>query len=386
MMRLAWRNLRKHPVRALLTIGSMAVAVFLLCTLISLITTLEAGVKQAGTRRLWIQSAVSLFVDLPTSYESKIQAVDGVARVAKWQWFGGYYQERSNFFAQFAVDPAKLFELWPELEIANGTKESFVGRRDTCVIGQGLADEYGWKVGDVIPIIGGLFAKPDESSWDFEVAAVYRSTKATVDDRTLFFHWENFYETMKSITGTPPNVGVFIVERTPEAEPTSIMATIDGMFENGPQRVQTTTEAEFNLQFVSMIGNLPRFIAFIGAGVLIAIVLATVNTMLMAAREQTHEIGILKALGFADRSVFWYFLGQAVLLCAIGGGIGLAIVQVTSPGLAASMASAFPGYKVLASTYATAGLVALAVGLVAGVIPAWQSSHLNSVNALRAEN
>ena len=213
MIRLAWRNLLKHPIRALLTIGSMAVAVFLLCTLTSLVTTLEAGVKNAESRRLWIQSAVSLFVDLPTAYESKIASVEGVDRIAKWQWFGGYYKEPSNFFAQFAVDPAKLFEIWPEVEVTAGTKEAFIGRRDTCVIGQGLADDYGWKVGDVVPIIGGLFAKPGGEAWNFEVAAIYKSTKPTVDDRTLFFHWDNFAETMESMMGEPPNVGVFIIER-----------------------------------------------------------------------------------------------------------------------------------------------------------------------------
>ena len=96
MTSLIFRNLLKHPIRSLLTIGSLTIAVFLLCFLRTVVTTLEAGVEAADSRRLWVQSAVSLFVDLPTAYQSKIEAVEGVERTCKWQWFGGYYKEPSN--------------------------------------------------------------------------------------------------------------------------------------------------------------------------------------------------------------------------------------------------------------------------------------------------
>lgn len=377
------RQILRHLVRSLLTVGSLTVALFLLCVLRTLLTTIEAGVESANARRLWVQSAVSLFVDLPTSYQRKIENVKGVGNTCKWQWFGGYYQDPGNFFAQFAVGPQELFDMWPEVEVVDGTAEDFLGRRTSCLIGKGLADQFGWKVGDTIPIIGALFPRPDGSAWTFEVAAVYAPAKPTVDDRTMFFHWDYFEQSMLEIDGVNPQVGVFVIEVEPGADVTSIMATVDAMFENGPQRVQTTTEAEFNRQFVSMVGNLPRLLGFIGTGVLIAILLGCVNTMLMAGREQTRDIGILKAVGFSDGAMFRFLLAQSLFLCGLGGGLGIGLALLTEAPLAAMMGRYFPGYAILPETILLAVGTTLLVGLLSGMVPARQASKLLSVEALR---
>jgi len=381
--KLVWRNLLKHPVRSLLTIGSLTVALFLLCVLQSLVTTLSAGVEAADSGRLWVQSAVSLFVDLPLSYQPKLAAVDGVARTAKWQWFGGYYQDQGNFFAQFAVDPEELLEIWPELRLVEGSREDWLRNRTACLIGKGLAEQFRWKVGDQVPLSGALFPKPDGSAWEFQVAAIYEPMRATVDDRTFFFHWDYFEQTMREIDGTTPNVGVYVLEVKPGADVTSIMATVDAMFENGPQRVQTTTEAEFNRQFVSMVGNVPRLVSFIGIGVFFAILLACVNTMLMAAREQTHDVGILKALGFSDATMFRFYIAQSLFLCGAGGGAGILLALASQAGIAKAMGRYFPGYLIQPRTLALAIAVTLAVGFLAGIMPARAASRLRSVDALR---
>jgi putative ABC transport system permease protein len=383
MLHLVVLQLLKHPIRSLLTMGSLTVALFLLCLLTSLVTTLEAGVEAADSRRLWVQSAVSLFVDLPASYQPKIAAVPGVKRTAKWQWFGGYYQDPSNFFAQFAVDPEELFALWPELKVVGGTEEAFLRRRNSCVIGKGLAEQFGWKVGDTVPLIGALFPMPDGSAWEFEVAAVYEPTKATLDNRTLFFQWEYFEQTMREIEGETPNVGVFVIEVDRGADVTSIMGEVDRLFENGPQRVQTTTEAEFNRQFVSMVGNVPRLVSFIGAGVFFAILLACVNTMLMAAREQTRDVGILKSLGFTDATLFRYYIVQSLVLCGAGGGLGILFALASKPAISAFLGRYFPGYEVKPATVALAVGVTLLVGLLAGIVPARNAGRLDPVHALR---
>ena len=137
--KLVARNLTRHPVRSVLTIGSMVVAVFLLCLLRSLIVALDAGVQNAKSNRLWVQSATSLFVDFPLSYRPKIAAVDGVMNTCRWQWFGGIYQDPSNFFAQFAVDAKELLEIYPEIRIVEGSADGFLGARRGCLIGEMLA-------------------------------------------------------------------------------------------------------------------------------------------------------------------------------------------------------------------------------------------------------
>ena len=384
MARLVLKNLLKHPLRLLLTVGSLIVALFLLCVLRSLVAALGAGVEAANEQRLWVQSAVSLFVDLPVSYQSKIEGIDGVGSVGKWQWFGGYYQDQGNFFAQFAVDPEELFDMYPELEIVSGSKEDFFARRTSCVVGEGLAQEFGWRVGDTVPIIGALFPGPNGAAWEFDVAAIYRPTKPSFDARTMLFQWDYFSQTQRGITGEEPDVGTFVIKLGSGADATAVMAAVDELFANGPQRVQTTTEAEFNRQFVSMIGNLPGFIGAIGGGVFIAILLACINTMLMASREQTHDVGILKALGFPGSSVLVLLLSQSLVLCGIGGGLGILLALASTPAMSATLGRFFPGYEVGTSTVLAAAAVTLGIGLLAGIFPALQAGRRSPVEDLRS--
>ncbi len=383
MNKLIRRSLLRHKVRTLLTIGSLAVAIFLLCFLRSLVTTLEAGVASAEQQRLWVQSAVSLYVDFPLSYQGKIDGVEGVRRTCKFQWFGGYYRDRDNFFAQFAVDPGRLFEMWPEATIIAGSREAFLADKRACIIGDGLAKQFGWKVGDTVPITGVIFQKADRSAWEFQVAAIYAPAKATLDNRTLYFHWDLLEKTMEDETGQAPGVGVIVIETEPGANPTAVMATVDGLFENGPQRVQTTTEAEWNRQFVSMVGNVPRLVGYIGLGVLLAILLASVNTMLMQAREQLREIGVMKALGFSDGATALLLLLQALLLVGTGGGLGIVAAYLSQEGIGTMLGPNFPGYAVVPLTFGGAVGVTLVLGLLAGAVPARMAERTKTAEAMR---
>jgi putative ABC transport system permease protein len=235
-----------------------------------------------------------------------------------------------------------------------------------------------------VPIIGAIFPHPDgaDVAWEFKVAGIYHSKASNFDENTLFFHWKLFEETMAQTETGTPGVGVYVLRTAPDASQTQVMGQIDALFENGPQVVQTTTDAEFAAQFVSMMGNVPFFVSTIGGAVLIAILLACMNTMLMAAREQTRELGILKALGFTDRSAVFLLLGQAMVLCGIGGLLGISLALGTESAMAESMGANFPGYSIESGTVVRAVLVTLLVGLVAGISPAWVAGRLRPVEAL----
>ncbi len=156
-IRLVWKQLWRHKLRFLLTVASLSVAIFLLCILRSLVVTLDAGVRASTTHRLIVQSAVSLFVNLPEAYESKIRQVDGVDTCAKMQWFGGYYKEQANFFAQFAIDPESWLACYPEVEILEGSLKTFLTSRQHCLVGIRTAEKYGFQVGQTVPITGTIF-------------------------------------------------------------------------------------------------------------------------------------------------------------------------------------------------------------------------------------
>jgi putative ABC transport system permease protein len=384
---LLFRNLFARPLRSLLTLGSIVVAVFLVCILRGVIGALEAGVEASSQRRLVIQSAVSLFVNLPASYQGKIEAVGGVESTCKLQWFGGYYQTPRNFFAQFAVDADRLLDAYPEIELLEGSELTFRSRRTSCLIGRGLAEEYGWELGESVPIVGALFPRSDGSTWDFEVAGIYRSTANNVDERTLWFHFDYLDESLRNGGAEGPSgVGVFVAKTERGADPTAVMADVDELFQNGPQRVQTTTEAEFQRQFVTMLGGVPTLLSSIGGGVLFAIALATLNTMLMAAREQTHALGILGALGFTPGTAFALLMGESLLLCGLGGLFGAALALSIESGFRTFLASnGFVMFEISTATVALGLGLALAVGALAGLAPAIGAARLRAVEALRSE-
>ncbi len=383
---LVLKNLLSHPVRSLLTLGSIVVAVFLVSVLRAVVTGLEAGVESASADRLVVQSAVSLFVNMPQSYQDKIAQVEGVEHVCKWQWFQGIYQDPSNFFPQFGVDAEPMLAMYPEYRIVAGSAEEFRRNRDACLVGVDLAERFGWKVGDTVPLMGTIFPRTDGSAWEFRVAALFESSKSAADNGLLFFHFEYLSEAIESgASGGPAGVGVYVFRVTRGVRVEEVMRRVDALFENGPQRVQTTTEEEFGRQFITMLGNVPGFIASIGAGVLFAIFLAALNTMLMAGRERTHSIGVLKAMGFTDRTVFGLLVLESLCLCGLAGAFGVGLTLAIEPGLKAVLGAFLPGFDIDPQTSLMGLGLSLAVGLFAGLLPAWRASRLDPVSALRAD-
>lgn len=386
-VKLVLRNITAHWVRSALTLGSVLVAVFLLCVLTATTRSLTSSVEQASTNRLWVQSAVSLFVDLPLSYGSKIAAVPGVQHVCRWQWFGGSYRDADGFFAQFGVDPETFQASYPEMEVTDGTYDAFARDRVGCLVGVDLADKYGWKVGDSVPILGSIFKRNGNEAWEFTVRGLYRSKSTSLDQQTLFFHYDYLRESLEQGAAEgPEGVGVYMVQLQTNTEPTGVMRAIDTMFENGPQRVQATTEGEFQRQFLSMLGNVPTLLQMIGGAVLFAIFFAVLNTMLMAARERVRSVGIMKALGYSDGAVRNTLLLEAVLLCGTGGGIAVALAWGMQSGMARSLSSIGIGNYAVSNTTALIGIgISLGLGLVAGLLPGWQMAKITPVTALRRE-
>ena len=384
--KLVFRNLLAHPWRTSLTLASMLVAVFLLCLLRAGVSGLTNAVEQAATNRLMVQSAVSLFVDLPLSYEGKIRNVDGIEWVCKWQWFGGVYGEDDSFFAQFGIDPETFLRSYPELYIADGSYEEFKQTRTGCLIGQDLANEYSLKVGDHLPVIGRLFPRADGTAWDFTVKGIYRSKTANIDQRTMYFHFDYLRESLEQGAALgEPQVGVYMLKLAPGTDPTAVMSAVDLLFENGPQRVQTTTEAEFNRQFITMMGNVPLLLNSAGGAVLFAVFFAVLNTMLMAGRQRIRDIGVMKALGFADSAVFLGLLAESLLLCVVGGLLGIGLAMLAAGFLQPFVSRMLPGFEIGPSTLLTGMGISVAVGVIAGVAPGWYASRLAPVTALREE-
>jgi putative ABC transport system permease protein len=393
------KHLADHWVRSGLTMAALSLALFLFCFVTSIVTTLDRAISSAAANRLVVQSAVSLFVDLPLDYQPKINAVPGVEDTSKMQWFGGYHQDESQFFAQFAVDHERFFEMYAkDISITEGPNgETGEAARDAAlaalaaerrgtIVGSGLMSQFDWQMGQTVPIEAKIFPKPDGSAWDFVIVGVYEPIKTNVDNRTLWFRWDYFLETITGAEGFGDlGTGVFMVNMEPGADAAAVTSSIDALFANGPQKTVTTTEQAFQATFVAMLGSLPEYMQSIGGAIVFAVLFSVVNTMLLAARQRTRSSGILKALGFSNAALARLFFAESLFLSVLGGGAGVAFAKLSEQSMRQTLGPNMPGYGVEWSTIALGIGIAVFVGIVAGLGPAWNASRLRPVDALRSE-
>ncbi len=390
---LTFVNLGRNKVRTLLTFLSVTVALFLFCALFGVLDTLQESIKVGSEARIVTRNAISLVFPLPMSYRERIARVPGVKSVSVENWFGGQDPvDPKNFFAQFAVDGATFFPMYandvtytewskPQSDVAlppglDPKLAAFMEDRNACVVGEKLMKRMGWKVGQTVTLKGTIYT----GSWPFVIRAVYRSNNRGFGDESMFFHFQYLDERGM---GGQSYVGLYVLQLAAPDRAADIAKQVDAMFENSSAATHTETEKAFQAGFVSWYGNLPFVIKVIGLAIVFAILLVAANTMVMAVRERTREVGVLKTLGFEDGTIFRIVLLEAAFITLGGGVAGSLLAKWLIEGSGFSFGGFLPPMSVYWSTVFTGIAMALLMGAVSGLVPAWQSSRLRIVDALR---
>ena len=373
---LLFANLKRKKIRTGLTIGSFVVALFLFGVLAAIRAGFNQGIDVAGADRLIVMGKISLMQLLPITYFDRIARIPGVQAVAHSTWFGGIYQDPKNFFPQFAIEPEQWRRMYPEFVIDPGQWKDFVADRQGVVIGRKLAQRFGWKIGDHVPLkapgyLGG-------TSWDFNVRAIYHGTRPGDDEGQLWLQHKYFYE--KAPRYWQGIVGWYIVRVDEPGHALAVTKAIDTEFANSASETRTQTESAFAASFMKQMGNIEFLILAIGSIVFFTLLLVTGNTMAIAVRERTADFAVLKAIGYSDRFVLALVLAESVLIAAIGGVIGLWLSRIVAERDITS--GILPTY--LSGAALAAGvLVALATGVLAGFLPAVSAMRLQVAAALR---
>ncbi len=378
---LVWRSLMRRKLRTLFTALSILVAFVLFGALMSLKAAFSMGVDLAGQDRLVMIQKVSFIQPLPVSYQGRIATTDGVAAVTHATWFGGIYQDPKNWFAQFAVEPDAWMQMYPEYVLPEDRKQAWYANRTGAIIGRALADRFGWKVGDRIPLQATIYRKADESPWTFTVEGIYEAGTRGADTTQMFFHYDYLNETR---TILEDQVGWYIIRVSDPQRSEDIARRLDALFANSSSETKTSTEKAFVQAFAQQIGDIGSIMMAILAAVLFTILLVSANTMAQAIRERTNELAVMKTLGFTDGHLLALVLCESVLLAVVGGGIGLAlawaITQNGDPTGGFLPAFFLPNRDLVLGV----GLILL-LGTCAGLLPALQASRLRIVDALRRQ-
>jgi putative ABC transport system permease protein len=152
---------------------------------------------------------------------------------------------------------------------------------------------------------------------------------------------------------------------------------------HGRKDFTITTQQQMLDVLGSVLNMLTFAVAAIGGISLLVGAIGIVTIMTIAVNERTNEIGLLRALGARQSQVLSLFLGEAIVLAAIGGlsglllGIGLAqLLHIALPALPVHT----PFIYVVLSE-----VIAVIIGLAAGVLPARRAAQLDPVEALKGE-
>ncbi len=381
LFKLILKNALRHKLRTGLTLTGIVVAILAFGLLQTVVHAWYAGSEATSSTRLITRNAISLVFPMPLSYQAKIRAMPGVNGVAIANWFGGVYITEKNFFPQFAVQAETYFPLYPEFIVNEAEMKSFLHDRKGALVGRKLAEQYGWKIGDVVPIRGTIWP----GTWEFVVRGIYHGVDKKTDEHQFFFQWDYLNETAKLRYPRRANLaGIFIVGLSDASRAAEVSNVIDATFKNSLAETLTETEKAFQLSFVAQTETILIAVQAVSYVVLLIIMAVMANTMAMTVRERLPEYATLKALGFSPAFISALILGESLALAFIGAAIGIALTFPVAEAFGSAMGTLFPIFFVAPITVVMQAGAAMLMGFIAAAVPGWRAATMNIVKGLRS--
>ena len=381
LLKLIFRNIFRHKLRTDLTVLGIVVAIVAFGLLSTVVDAWYAGANASSDARLITRNAISLIFPLPINYREKIRQVDGVKIVSFGNWFGGVYKEPKNFFPKFAVDPATYFRLYPEFIISDAERAAFARDRRGAIVGRKLAERYGFKLGDSIPIIGDIYP----GNWQFVVRGIYDGRDAKIDTSQMFFQWQYLNETVKTKFPRRANqTGIYFIEIKDPSMAATVSRDIDKVFKNSLAETLTETEKAFQLGFIAQTEAIVVAIRIVSYVVILIILAVMANTMAMTARERLSEYATLKVLGFGPGFLAALIFGESLMICAIGAALGILFTFPVAAWFGAQVGTLFPVFEISRETLLLQIACAIVVGVIAALVPSHRAASVKIVDGLRS--
>ncbi len=379
---LIWRNLWRKPIRTVFTMLAVLVVFFLFTVLEGLRIALSlSDVGIEAQERLLTSHKVSLIMMLPAAYQSRIARLPGVAAVSHGTWFGGRYQDNPEF-AQYPVVAEEYLALNPEIKLSSAQRQAWLANRGGAIVGRPVASQYGWEVGDRVPLRSSIWTRNNGSNvWEFDIEGIFDDTDAGMNAGVVLFHYDYFDEARAFGKGT---VGWYVSKGDGSMPIENLMASIDAEFENSPAETKTNTEAAFAQEYAQQFGNIGLIVTLILSAVVFMILLVTGHTMAQSVRERIHEMGVLKTLGFTSGSIFRLTVLEGLLLILPVGILAMALGRAALAFVSGAMGAMFPAGLHVGTQSVVLGLaLMLAVSLGSVLPPVIRALKLDIVALLR---
>ncbi len=386
----AAKNLLRNKVRTGLTILAIVITMLAFMGLRTVLDAWQAGADYAAKDRLGTRHKITFIMPLPLSYVDKIRANKdvngqplGVTDVTWANWFGAKNPKaEKDFFANMAVDPESFLRVYDEISLTPAEKQAWLSNRRGAIAGDVLAKKFGWKVGDKISLEGTIFP----GQWDFELSGIYHAARKSADRNSLYFHWNYLNESLPD--ARKDKVGWIASRISDPSKSAEISKKIDQLFAGYSDQTLTMSEHQLQISMMGMLTAVLTAINVVSLVILAIMLLILGNTIAMGVRERTNEYGVLRAIGFMPRHLVMFILGEAATLGLLGGGLGILcaygiIDHGIGPALEANMGGFFPFFRVSSTTALMGVGLAILLGVAAAAIPAYRSSKIEIVDAIR---
>jgi putative ABC transport system permease protein len=384
---LSVKNIGHNWLRTILTVVGTAIAILSFVMIRTTLSAWEAGVDNAAQDRLSTIHRVTFVMPLPKRYFDEFNGqrgkIDGVKKSTYLNWFGAKHPTReSEFFANLAVDTDTYFDVYSEMAVPADQLQRWKENRQGAIIGEALAKQFDWKVGDDVNLVGTIYP----GDWKFKIEGIYVATKKSVDRAQFLLHWDYVNDTLPE--DRKNHIGWIASTIDSAARAGDISAAIDAKFEEQDIQTRTMSERALNMEFLGGASAILSALDIVSLVILGIMMLILGNTIAMGVRERTHEYGVLLALGFRPKHIATFVLGEGITIGLLGGGLGLLIAypiveQGMGRWLEENMGAYFPYFSIPTGVALVAlGLAAL-LAAVAAVIPAYNASRLDVIDALR---
>jgi putative ABC transport system permease protein len=372
---LIWSGIWRKPGRSILIFLQVSVAFALFGVLQGMKTGVDELISRARADLLLVHGSLSIIDPLPLALLERIQSLAGVKAVVPVELFGGIYQKPTQQIGIVAIRPdegwlsAFTYTVTPEQAAA------FQRTRTGTLVRQSVADKYGWKIGDRIPLITNTAQMDGSTTWSFEIVGTYTDTDVAGGSDVILMQYDYFNEARALGKGTVSHFNASIVDPKQAA---SVADAIDRQFANSTNATKTESLRELAQMQLQSIGDLNFLIRAVVSAVLVALFFATTTMLMQSVRERTPELAVLKTLGFANSTLFLFIVAEAAVVCIVASGFGLALALVAFP----FAAKFVPGLSMPAPVVAIGLGCAALVAVVSASAPAIRAARLNIVAAL----
>ncbi len=382
---LIFADILTKKVRFIFILAALSIAFFLFAYLSAIKQGFIGGVDASGVDRMIVVNKVSTFNTMPISYKHKILNVPGVLRVSEASWFGGYYQDRKNTFPQYAVHPEDYLAMREgEFEIDEEQVQAWIKDREGALIGDTIAERFGWEVGDRITLTTTIWEnKQWNNDWEFNICGIATTKNKNVNMQGMLFHHKYFDEAR---AWGNDQVGWFTIQSKDAKQLDTISNRIDDFFENSDNETKTSPEKSFTRGFINQIGDIEAIFLSILGVVFITLLAVTGSAMTQGIKEHMSDIAVMSVIGFSPRFIATITIIESVVVALIGSSIGIMLAWLACSMFGDPTNGLLPIFH-MPDLVAWKGLgLAGLFGFVIGLIPVILILRMDKVQALRAIN